>query len=186
MTTAKEMTFSQAAVETQKVDEVELLVREHARFVYRVAYSVLRNGHDAEDAVQETFLRVVRHAAELPAVREQRAWLARIAYRIAIDRRRHQAARPQAADDEQAVARLRDAAPGAEQQLIDAEMLSLLERVVSSLPADQRDVVTLSTVEEMSGREIAEILGISEAGVRGKLFRARQALRERLQGLLGN
>jgi RNA polymerase sigma-70 factor (ECF subfamily) len=185
MMAIKEMTFSQAAVETQKIDEVELLVREHAAFVYRVAYSVLRNGHDAEDAVQETFLRVVRHSAELPNVREQRAWLARIAWRIAIDRRRQQAVQP-ALDDEQAVARLRDAAPGAERQLIDAEMLSLLERLVSSLPADQRDALTLSTVEELSGREIAEILGVSEASVRGKLFRARQALRERLEGLMGS
>jgi RNA polymerase sigma-70 factor (ECF subfamily) len=184
MTAIKEMTFSQAAVETQKLDEVELLVREYARFVYSVAYSVLRNGHDAEDAVQETFLRVVRHAAELPAVRERRAWLARIAWRIAIDRRRQQAVRPMADDDEEAVNRLRDAAPGAEQQLIDAEMLSLLERLVSSLPADQRDVIMLSTVEEMSGREIAGILGISETAVRGKLFRARESLRQKLEGLI--
>src|SRR5215471_2829534 len=129
MTATNEMTFSQAAVETQKADEVESLVREHARFVYRVAYSVLRNGHDAEDAVQETFLRVVRHAAELPEVRERRAWLARIAWRIAVDRRRQQAVRPAMDDDGEAVARLRDAAPGAEQQLMDAEMLSLLERL---------------------------------------------------------
>ncbi len=185
MTAIKEMTFSQVVLETQKVDEVELLVREQARFVYRVAYSVLRNGHDAEDAVQETFLRVVRHAAELPAVRDRRGWLARIAWRIAIDRRRQQAVQPPV-DDEQAVARLRDAAPGAEQQLIDAEMLSLLERLVSALPADLRDVVTLSTIQEMSGREVAEILGVSEAAVRGKLFRAREALRQKLEGLMGS
>ena len=178
------MTFSQAIAEAQQVDEVELLVREYARFVYRVAYSVLRNTQDAEDAVQETFLRVIRHSAELPEVRSRQAWLARIAWRVAVDRQRQLAVQPLPAD-EQAVARLRDAMPGAEQQLIDAQMISLLQRLISSLPGDLRDVITLSTVEEMSGREIAEILGISEAGVRGKLFRARQVMRERLQGLMG-
>ena len=58
------------------VAELEALVRGQARFVYQVAYSVLRNHHDAEDATQETFLRVWRHQHQLADVRDLRAWLA--------------------------------------------------------------------------------------------------------------
>ena len=58
--------------------ELDNTVSAHARFVYRVAYSVLRNHHDAEDAAQETFVRVLKHARELPEVRDRRLWLARL------------------------------------------------------------------------------------------------------------
>ena len=74
--------------ETEKDDQLELAVREHARLVYRVAYSVLRDHHDAEDAVQETFLRVLRYRRKLAGVRDARTWLARIAWRVSVERRR--------------------------------------------------------------------------------------------------
>ena len=62
-------------------------VREHAGLVYRLAYSVLRNHHDAEDAVLETFIRVLRYGGKIDGVRDRKAWLARIAWRVAIARR---------------------------------------------------------------------------------------------------
>src|SRR3990172_8585362 len=76
------------SIASAAVDELEALVREHASLVYRVAYAVLRNRPAAEDAAQETFVRVLRHRQQLPQVRDQRAWLARIAWRVALDRRR--------------------------------------------------------------------------------------------------
>ena len=77
------MSCSQGA---DQEDVVALLVRDHATFVYRVAFSVLHNSHDAEDVVQETFIRVMRRTRQLPLIRDQRAWLARIAWRLAITR----------------------------------------------------------------------------------------------------
>ena len=68
--------------------EMEAAVREDARLVYRISYSVLGNHHDAEDAVQETFLRYFRHRKDWPAIRNRRSWLARVAWRAALDRRR--------------------------------------------------------------------------------------------------
>jgi len=62
-------------------DALEMAVREHAQLVYRVAYSVLRNHHDAEDATQETFMRVVRYKRKLEGIQDSRTWLARIAWR---------------------------------------------------------------------------------------------------------
>ena len=71
-----------------KTDELEALVRDYARLVYRIAFSVLRNAEDAEDAVQEVFARVLRSRHKLPEVLDRKAYLARIAWRVAVDSRR--------------------------------------------------------------------------------------------------
>jgi len=67
---------------------MEEAVREHSRAVYRITFSVLRNHHDAEDATQETFVRLLRYGKEnrLASVGHLRAWLARVAWRVALDR----------------------------------------------------------------------------------------------------
>src|SRR5690349_1493716 len=72
-------------------DEVlEGLVHEHSRLVYRIAYAVLRRHHDAEDATQETFLRVLRYSSKLATVENAKTWLARIAWHVAVDRHKLQ------------------------------------------------------------------------------------------------
>src|SRR6476620_3850661 len=68
-----------------KEDALEAAVREHARLVYRIAYSVSRNHHDAEDATQETFMRVLRYRRKLDGVDDPKTWIARIAWRVAVD-----------------------------------------------------------------------------------------------------
>jgi len=163
-------------------DAVEMLVREHARFVFQVAYSVLRHSHDAEDVVQETFMRVVRHQSELDEVREPKAWLARIAWRIAVDRRRNQPA--MVGDAEELLAQLHATGMNAEQMLARDEMKRLVETLIAALPNDLREPLQLSTVEEMSAAEIAAVVGIPEATVRTRLFRARQILKEKLAALM--
>ena len=67
---------------------LEELVRQHSRLVYRIAYAVLRRHHDAEDSTQETFMRVLRYSSKLAAVDDRKTWLARIAWRVAVDRSR--------------------------------------------------------------------------------------------------
>src|SRR5260370_22428439 len=62
--------------------------RQHARLVYRIVYGVLRNHHEAEDATQETFVRVLRYGKKLGKVEDHKSWLARIAWRVAVDRSR--------------------------------------------------------------------------------------------------
>jgi RNA polymerase sigma-70 factor, ECF subfamily len=164
-------------------DRLELAVREHARLVYRVAYSVLRDHHDAEDATQETFLRVLRYRRKLTGVRDARTWLASIAWRVAVERRRK--ASEISLDDEAAVIeQIRSVAAGADEVMLSAEMSVFLGTLIAALPAKLRDPLTLSTVEEMSPADIAEVLGIKEAAVRSRLFRARQILREKLTALL--
>jgi len=177
-------TVSEAiSIASAAVDELEALVREHAALVYRVAYAALRNRAEAEDAAQETFLRVLRQRKRLADVREPRAWLARIAWRVALDRRRRGSEVP--LDEAAAAVReLRAAGASAEQVAADAQMLALLERLIASLPRELREALTLSTVQEMSAAEAAEALGIPEASVRTRVFRARQLLREKLAAVL--
>ncbi len=183
---AGHMALSPAGVavdDAAREDALEALVREHARFVFKVAMAVLRNHHDAEDAVQETFLRVMRHRGELGGVRDARAWLARITWRIAVDRRKAPAAPPQQ-DMELTLQHARSPQPGGEQTVISTQMLEIAERLVEQLPRDLREVLTLSTVEEMTGAEVAAVLGIPEASVRSRLFRARQLLKNKMNAWL--
>jgi RNA polymerase sigma-70 factor (ECF subfamily) len=161
--------------------DLEAAVEQYARTVYRVAYSVLRNHHDAEDAVQETFLRLVRHQKDWAVVRDRRAWLARVAWRVALDRRR---AAPEISLEHAAGADLRAAGAGADEIAEREEMTALLAKLVATLPEDLRNVVTLSTVEELTSPEIAEILGVPEGSVRQRLMRARGLLKEKLSRCL--
>jgi RNA polymerase sigma-70 factor (ECF subfamily) len=159
--------------------DLETMIREHSRFVYRVAYSVLRNHHDAEDVAQETFLRATRHRHELDQVLQPRAGLARIAWRVALDHRRVRAVL--SLDDAgEHVGRLTAAGLTAEQVAADSQMQALLEKLIALLPRRLREVLVLSTVEEMSSGQIAVILGIREVSVRSRLHRARQVLRRKL------
>ena len=67
---------------------IAALVETYAGTLYRVAFSVLRNAADAEDAVQETYLRVLRHQAQLSEIRDARVWLVRIVWNVVLDRKR--------------------------------------------------------------------------------------------------
>ena len=170
------------AVAEAVVDDFEQLVRRHARFVFGVAYSVLRNREDAEDAAQETFLRMSRQR-NLAEIRDVRLWLARVAWRVAVDRTRKH--REQSTDDTPAIMEnVADAAPGAEQIVFERQMKELLDRMIAGLPRELREVVLLTTVQEMSSADVAEVLGIPEGSVRQRMFRARQVLRERMLAAL--
>jgi RNA polymerase sigma-70 factor (ECF subfamily) len=167
-----------SAVAEAVVDDVEAIVRQHARFVFGVAYSVLRHREDAEDAAQETFLRLSRQR-NLAEIRDVRLWLARVAWRVAVDRTRKH--REQSTEDAPAMMdNLADQAPGAEQVLLDRQMKELLERMIAGLPRELRDVLRLATVQELPSADVAEVLGIPEGTVRQRMFRARQILREKM------
>jgi len=169
-------------------DELECAVREHARLVYRIAYSVLRHHHDAEDATQEAFVRVLRYRRKLADVKDQRAWLARIAWRVAVERRRTMARVSQEVALEEiseGVAQMRASGPPADQAVLAGELAELTGKLIATLPEELRDAITLSTVEELAMADVARMLHVNEAAVRARIFRARQILREKLTSLLG-
>ena len=179
-------TIERGMVESRN-DALEALVREHSRLVYRVAYAVLRSHPDAEDATQETFLRVLRYSSKLAEVEEPKTWLARIAWRVAVDRSKRRSRTREVAleDPEEPIAEAASSDTAADETLHGAEVSALLERMIAALPAKLREPLVLSAMEEMSPSEIAVTLGINEAAVRSRVFRARQILREKLAGRLG-
>jgi RNA polymerase sigma-70 factor, ECF subfamily len=182
MSLSRVIPLEKTALEKANDDLLELAVHEHARLVYRIAYSVLRNHHDAEDATQETFLRLVRYANKMPEIIEMRSWVARIAWRVSIGEKRT----PDIAlDDAEVVTHLRSFATGAEEIVLQKEMSETLEKLVATLPPKLREPLLLSTVKELSTADIAEVLETSEAAVRSCLFRARQILRDRIAVLIG-
>ncbi len=152
--------------------ELETTVRLYARFVFKVAYGVLRNAHDAEDVAQEVFLRVHRDGTQ--GVRNLQAWLATIAFRLAVDRKR----RPEALDV--AGFELPASNVSAEQSAIERQSLERVHRLIASLPDDLRYPLVLSAIEELNSRQIGAILNIPESSVRGRIMRARQLLKEKL------
>lgn len=158
---------------------LEAAVYEHSRLVFRIAYSVLRNHHDAEDATQETFVKVLRQSRKLKQVEDLRAWLARIAWRVAVDRRKKTS--HVAMDDlEQGGRALQSSEIPADDAVQEMQLRGLLGPMIAALPVRLRDPIVLSTVEELSASEVARVLGINEAAVRSRVFRARQILKEKL------
>ncbi len=152
------------------------LVSQYAGTLYRVAYSVLRNAADAEDAVQEAFVRVLRHRETLHEVRDQRVWLIRIVWNVVLDRKRRMKTRPET-DDVAELARVLPAGGlSAEERAAAAQHHAHVLSCVEQLPAKERQVLMLSAFEELSSVEIASVLGITESSVRSRLFRARNLM----------
>lgn len=159
---------------------IEEAVRLHSRLVFRIAHSVLRNRGDAEDATQEVFVRVLRFREKVPAVRDMKTWLARIAWRVALDLRPRLVPVPLDDPDETAARSLPSAGANAEEIAVGAGMRRLLDRLVAELPRDLREVLRLSTAGELDSREVGEILGIPDGTVRTRLLRARRQLKDEL------
>ncbi len=177
-------TAERSADDCSREEAIEALVREHSRLVYRIAYAVLRRHHDAEDATQETFLRVVRYSSKLAEVEDPKTWLARIAWRVAVDRGKKYGRQREIAleDPEKPLPEIASSDATADDEMRGAQLSAALEKLIAALPGKLREPLILSTIEDMSPREVAATLGINEAAVRSRVFRARQILKEKLAG----
>lgn len=151
------------------------LVGRQARFVFRVAYSVVRNAHDAEDVVQETFLKLYR-GRKWEGMVDERAFLARAAWRIAVGRL------PKARMEEMG-SNITASGENPEQAVITADWNATVHRLIDAMPEELRQPLALSAVEECSCREIAGVMGIPEGTVRTRLMRAREILKQKLSAL---
>ena len=160
--------------------EVDLaaLVETYASLLFRVAHSILRNPAESEDVVQDVFLKVIEHQHSLPNIRDMRIWLVRIAWNLALDRRRR--IRPDQMDDIFAQSLVASETP-ADEAMDEAQRMATVLREMERLPKKERQVLLLSALDELSTAETAAIVGRTESAVRALLFRARMRLRTRLQ-----
>lgn len=178
MALVEECSLPISSTESTREMDLAALVETYSALLFRVAHSVLRSSSEAEDVVQDTFVRVLEHRQSLPEVRDLRVWLVRIAWNLAIDRRRR--IRPGQLDEAFAQTFAAQCRP-ADAALDEARRMTLVLAEMERLPKGERHVLLLSAIEEMETAEIAQVLGRSESAVRALLFRARTRLRRRLE-----
>ncbi len=158
--------------------DIATLVEIYSTLLFRIAHSVLRSRAESEDVVQDVFIRVLEHRRSLDTVRDMRVWLIRIAWNLAIDRRRR--IRPEQLDETFARSLVASGTP-ADKALDEAQRMNAVLCELERLPKAERHVLLLSAIDELGTAEMAEVLEKSESAVRALLFRARTRLRERLE-----
>jgi RNA polymerase sigma-70 factor (ECF subfamily) len=156
----------------------EDVVREHGNRVYRLAYRLTGNAHDAEDLTQDVFVRVFRSLADYtPGTFE--GWLHRITTNLFLDRmRRQQKIRFDALPDDTERLAGREASP--EAVYTEAHLDADIEAALAALPPDFRAAVVLCDIEQLSYEEIAHTLGVKLGTVRSRISRGRAMLRAAL------
>lgn len=156
-------------------EQFAALVERQSRFVFRVAYALLRSSADSEDVVQDTFLKLYKSGA-WKRMDDERAFLARTAWRIAQNRRRRRG-------EKEPLPELSDDRPGVETVMTEAGRIATVHRLIDALPEELRQPLLLSAIEELNSRAIAAVLNIPEGTVRSRLMRARDLLKTRLATL---
>jgi RNA polymerase sigma-70 factor (ECF subfamily) len=181
-----ELTLVQAA-KSGDVSAFEELVRRYDRNVFRIAQHITQNREDAEDVVQDAFLKAYSNLAQFQGQSKFYTWLVRIAVNEALMKlRRRRPERTASLDEEvkteeDSVPReVADWSPNPEQQYSQAELREILSRTIQGLPPGFRTVFVLRDVEGLSTEETAEALELSIPAVKSRLLRARLQLRERL------
>jgi RNA polymerase sigma-70 factor (ECF subfamily) len=160
---------------------IAALVEEYSATLYRVAYSVTRNVAEAEDAVQEAFIRVLRHREKLGEIRDHRVWLVRIVWNVVLDKKRRAKTRPETDDVADHSRSLRASGLAADQSAISSQQYQRIMALIDRLPRKEREAILLSAVEELSTAQAAEVLGTTESSIRSRIFRARRILAELLE-----
>jgi RNA polymerase sigma-70 factor, ECF subfamily len=170
----------------------ELIMRRYNRRLYRIERGVLRNDDDAEDVVQEAYLRAYQNLPEYRGKGPLSAWLAKITMNEALGRLRgNDAARvmvsfdePEEAEEANFMAQMVSSLPDPEQSASRAEVRRLLESAIDALPDAYRMVFILFGVEEMSVAETATCLDVEPATVKTRYHRARKLLQQHLASLV--
>ena len=169
------------------VQAFEELVRRYDRNVFRIAQHITQNREDAEDVVQEAFLKAYRNLAKFQEQSKFYTWLVRIAVNEALMKlRRKKPGRTVSLDeeikteDDSLPREVADWSPNPEQMYNHAELRDILTRTIQGLPSGFRTVFVLRDVEGLSTEETAEALELSIPAVKSRLLRARLQLRERL------
>lgn len=166
----------------------EIIMRRYNQRLYRVARAILRDDSEAEDVMQDAYVRAYDHLDQFAARAPFSAWLTRIAIHEALARvrLRNRAQSVDNAEDEGGFAmHLTEPSLDPEQTASKAELGHLLEEAVLTLPEQFRTVVMLRHVEELSTAETAAALEISEESVKVRLHRGRGLLREWLLARVG-
>ncbi len=163
------------------------LVKEYSRKIYRLAKNITQNDEDAEDVLQEAFLKAYEHLSGFQGNSKFYTWIVRIAVNESLMKLRKRKGdrfisldEPVETGEDMVKREIAVWEDNPEQRYSQDEMQHILNEAVESLKPDFRTVFTLRDIEEMSTEDTAETLGISVPAVKSRLLRARLALREKL------
>lgn len=179
--------FSLEALRAGDKAEFSKLVEAYSTNVYRLAMKMLGNQQDAEDVLQETFMKAYRHLKGFNGRSRVSTWLFRIATNEALMLLRRQRSNVfsidepiQTDDGDQDPVQIVDWCCLPERELMSSETRTNLNRAIENLPHNLKVVFLLREIENQSTQETAEVLGLSETAVKTRLSRARMRLREEL------
>lgn len=168
----------------------EIIMRRYNRRVYRAVRSIVRNDEEAEDVMQDAYVRAYTNLGQFAGLAKFSTWLTRIAVNEALGRlrMRKRLVYVQPGDDADGIGMniYISKTPDPEQNALAKELASVLEAAVDSLPEAYRSVFMLRQIEDMSTAETAECLDVSEEVVKVRLFRAKALLREELYSRIGS
>jgi RNA polymerase sigma-70 factor, ECF subfamily len=166
------------SVPQQDLDAILVaMVHQYSALLYRVARSVTRDASEAEDVVQETFLRALRHHNKLAELRDTRTWLIRITWNLALDRKRRAKVRRQDDNFEEVARTLTTGGLRPDAAFIGAQQHARVLDLIDTLPDKEREVFVLHAVNELSTVQIAVVLKTTDSTIRSRLYRARTALK---------
>jgi RNA polymerase sigma-70 factor, ECF subfamily len=184
--TGEDLALVQAAREGD-IGAFEQLLKRYDRNVFRIANHITQNREDAEDVVQDAFLKAYQKLDQFQGNSKFYTWLVRIAVNEALMKLRKRKASKTVSIDEDVETddgfvprEVTDWSPNPEQLYKQAELGDILEKTIQGLPAGFRTVFVLRDVEGLSTEETADALGLSIPAVKSRLLRARLQLRERL------
>ncbi len=167
----------------------EIIMRRYNQRLYRVARAILREDAEAEDVMQDAYVRAYQHLDQVAGRAKFATWLTRIAVHEALARQRrrgrYQELEPASDQEGDPMNQFASPTETPEQQASTSEVRALLEQEIENLPDSYRTVFVLRDVEEMSVAEAAEALEITEQNVKIRLHRARAMLRKRLYARAG-
>jgi RNA polymerase sigma-70 factor (ECF subfamily) len=166
----------------------EILMRRYNQRLYRVARAILRDDEEAEDVMQDAYVRAYQHLDQYAGRAPFSTWLTRIAVHEALARlrvRNRKQPLDESPDDGEFNMNLTDISLNPEQSVSNAETGRLLEEAILNLPDHYRSVLMLRDVEELSTAETAETLGLTELNVKVRLHRGRALVRKWLFARVG-
>jgi RNA polymerase sigma-70 factor (ECF subfamily) len=183
----KTETFSLEALRGGDKAEFARMVETYSGTIYRLALKMLNNSQDAEDILQETFIKAFRSLKGFDGRSSLSTWLYRIATNEALMHLRKKRPdtisidQPVETDEgEQEPRQIVDWCCIPEDELMTAESRVYLDKAIDSLPETLKVVFLLRDIEELSTQEVSEVLGLSETAIKTRLSRARMRLREEL------
>jgi RNA polymerase sigma-70 factor, ECF subfamily len=167
----------------------EIIMRRHNQRLYRVARAILRNDGEAEDVMQDAYVRAYEHLDQFAGRAKFATWLTRIAVHEALARQlrgnRYQELETMSEREGDPMDRFASLAPDPEQQASNSEVRRLREEAVEKLPDAYRTIFILRDVEDVSTTDAAEVLEITQDNVKVRLHRARALLRKSLYARAG-